>query len=117
MICLEVVTNEGDELPCTTACDHVFHASCWRDYCLSCASYDAAFPSSCDLVRLFLYVHAGPPCPVCRAEFPQIDRLAYAVQDAETMQVMHAAGVRGLNVDLSLDLAAKETKKVSVRVA
>ena len=102
-ICLENVDMNGDNLQCVTICDHVFHGQCWHQHCRA-FFYEGVDPNVADLLTTFIYAQAGPPCPVCRTALPRIDHLAYAVQDDRLMQPMQ--GVKGLNVDFSLKLAA-----------
>ena len=78
-ICLEDMLG-NDEIM-LTVCDHAFHLKCWQNYVMSQnppepQNFGDNTESYIWLNLFFFNNHAGPPCPVCRRNYPTIHYLA-----------------------------------------
>ena len=104
-ICLETLDNHST-IPVTTVCDHSMHEDCWLRYTSNYVDEHTNMenPEISDTFRAFLLYNGGPPCPMCRREFPFVHNLAYALQDPLHMAVVR--DISTLTTDLSLMIAS-----------
>ena len=89
-----------------TPCGHAFHGACWSAYVLSkTPSIDSGLDNGHLLAAAYLNAFAGPPCPLCRAQFPMIHSMALRLADKKSAKVDR--DVARFDVDTSLFIASR----------
>lgn len=97
--------EDGSQIAVTT-CGHAFHGACWSSFVLSkTPSADSGLENSHLLAAAYLNAFAGPPCPLCRAQFPMIHNMALRLADKKSAKVDR--DVARVDVDTSLFIASR----------
>lgn len=105
MVCLDPLTDQTNIV--STVCDHFFHGICWARYVQTriMDEFDHCYLDADRIRDCFILTHAGPPCPLCRRDYPMVHRFAYALQDDFFIQPVKWLEGNRATLDHSLALA------------
>jgi hypothetical protein len=97
---------DDGSLVTVTTCGHSYHEACWSAFVLSKTPRASAGMGTAHLLAAaYINAFAGPPCPLCRTQFPTIHTMALRLADRKSAKVDR--DVARVDVDTSLFMASR----------